>query len=105
MKLTINLTIENLLKNEKWTSQFDKTQLELIKNGLKHGYDVSIYATPELDYLQMKALIRGLMVDVDVTKSKYFGDWWTVESIHEHIDLELSMRKHKKLLKEMSCTE
>ena len=34
MKLTINLTIENLLKNEKWTSQFDKTQLELIKTDL-----------------------------------------------------------------------
>lgn len=60
MKLTINLTIENLLKNEKWTSQFDKTQLELIKNGLKHGYDVSIYATPELDYLQMRVILLSL---------------------------------------------
>ena len=65
MKLTINLTIENLLKNEKWTSQFDKTQLELIKNGLKHGYDVSIYATPELDYLQMRVILYCLYYEYD----------------------------------------
>lgn len=27
MKLTTNLIVENLLKNEKWTSQFDTPQL------------------------------------------------------------------------------
>lgn len=30
MKLTANLTVENLLKNEKWTSQFDTPQLNMI---------------------------------------------------------------------------
>lgn len=34
MKLTNNLTIENLLKNEKWTSQFDVAQLNMIRSGL-----------------------------------------------------------------------
>lgn len=70
MKLTTNLTVENLLKNEKWTSQFDKTQLELIKNGLERGYDVSIYATPELDYLQMRVILLSLYYgQVDFARS------------------------------------
>ena len=60
MKLTINLTIENLLKNEKWTSQFDTPQLNMIRSGLQQGYDVSIYATPELDYLQMRVILLSL---------------------------------------------
>ena len=70
MKLAINLTIANLLKNEKWTSQFDKAQLELIKNWLEHGYDVSIYATPELDYLQMRVILLSLYYgQVDFARS------------------------------------
>lgn len=35
MKLTTNLTVENLLKNEKWTSQFDTQQLNMIQSGLQ----------------------------------------------------------------------
>lgn len=70
MKLTSNLTVANLLKNDKWTSQFDKTQLELIKNGLEHGCDASIYATPELDYLQMRVILLSLYYgQVDFARS------------------------------------
>ena len=84
---------------------FSTDQMLLLRKALEEGYDIKSCAKVKFSYAQMKAIIRGLMVDVDVTKSKYFGDWWTVESINEHIDLELSMCKHKKLLKEMSCTE
>lgn len=84
---------------------FSTDQMLLLRKALEEGYDIKSCAKVKFSYAQMKAIIRGLMVDVDVTTSKYFGDWWTVESINEHIDLELSMRKHKKLLKEMSCTE
>lgn len=84
---------------------FSTDQMQLLRKALEEGYDIKSCAKVKFSYAQMKAIIRGLMVDVDVTKSTYFGDWWTVESINEHIDLELSMRKHKKLLKEMSCTE
>ena len=84
---------------------FSTDQMLLLRKALEEGYDIRPFAKVKFSYAQMKAIIRGLMVDVDVTKSKYLGDWRTVESINEHIDLELSMRKHKKLLKEMSCTE
>lgn len=84
---------------------FSTDQMLLLRKALEEGYDIKSFAKVKFAYNQMKALIRGLMVGVDVAKSKYFRDWWTVESINEHIDLELNLRKHKKLLKEMSCTE
>ena len=65
MKLTTNLTIENLLKNEKWTSQFDVAQLDMIRLGLQQGYDASIFATPDLDMYQMRAILYCLYYDFD----------------------------------------
>lgn len=60
MKLTTNLTVENLLKNEQWTSQFDVAQLNMIQSGLQQGYDVSIYAKPDLDISQMRVILYCL---------------------------------------------
>ena len=65
MKLTTNLTVENLLKNEKWTSQFDVAQLNMIRSGLQQGYDVSIFATPELDMYQMRVILYCLYYGFD----------------------------------------
>ena len=65
MKLTNNLTIENLLKNEKWTSQFDVAQLNMIRSGLQQDYDVSIFATPELDMYQMRVILYCLYYGFD----------------------------------------
>lgn len=84
---------------------FSTDQMYLLRKALEEGYDVRPIAKVKFSYNQMKAFIRGLMVGVDVSKSEYFRDWWTVERINEHIDLELSIRKHKKLLKEMICAE
>ena len=63
MKLTTNLTVENLLKNEKWTSQFDVAQLNMIQSGLQQGYDVSQYADPSIPFTEMRMI-----------KSKLFND-------------------------------
>ena len=65
MKLMTNLTIENLLKNDKWVSQFDENQLVMIKEGLKHSYDVSLYATPEFDHFQMRVILYCLYYGFD----------------------------------------
>ena len=65
MKLTTNLTVENLLKNEKWTSQFDEYQLTMIKSGLEQGYNVSLFATPEFDVYQMKVILYCLYYGFD----------------------------------------
>ena len=80
---------------------FSTDQMLLLRKALEEGYDIRPFAKVKFSYKQMKAIIRGLMVDVDVSKSKHFGDWWTVESIDEYIDLELSIREHKQLLKEI----
>lgn len=80
---------------------FSTDQMLLLCKALEEGYDITPIAKVKFSYRQMKAMIRGLMVDVDVTKSKYFGDWWTVECINEYIDSELDTRKHKQLLEEI----
>ena len=80
---------------------FSTDQMQLLRKALEEGYDIRPVVKVKFSYKQMKAIIRGLMVDVDVSKSKHFGDWWTVESIDEYIDLELSIREHKQLLKEI----
>ena len=65
VKLTTNLSVENLLKNEKWASQFDTPQLNMIRSGLQQGYDVSIYATPDLDEYQMRVILYCLYYGFD----------------------------------------
>ena len=80
---------------------FSTDQMLLLRKALEEGYDIKPFAKVKFSHAQMKEIIRGLMVDVDVTKSKYFGDWWTTEHINEYINSELDMRKHKQLLKEI----
>lgn len=80
---------------------FSTDQTLLLRKALEEGYDITPIAKVKFSYKQMKAFIRCLMVDVDVSKSKHFGDWWTAEKINEIIDNELGMRKHKQLLKEI----
>ena len=67
MKLTTNLTVENLLKNEKWTSQFDVAQLNMIRAGLNQGYDVSLFATPEFDAYQMRVILYCLYYGLTIS--------------------------------------
>ena len=80
---------------------FSTDQMLLLRKALEEGYDIKPFAKVKFSYNQMKVLIRGLMLGVDVTKSKYFGDWWTAEEINKMIDSELDMRKHRQLLKEI----
>ena len=56
-----NLNIENLTKTE-WFNQFDKGQQKEILKGLKNNIDVSIYAKPEFECGQMRA-IRFSLID------------------------------------------
>ena len=60
MKLTTNLTFENLLKNEKWTSQFNEAQLEELIDGYNDGVDVQVYADPRINEYFMYSLRQVL---------------------------------------------
>ena len=76
-----NLSIDNLTKTE-WFNQFNEEQKNEILNGLEDNLDVSIYAKPEFDCLEMEEIRLGLEDDLDVSiyaKSEF--DWEEMRSI------------------------
>ena len=65
-KIYNNLNIENLMKT-KWFNQFEESQQEVIKIGLKENVDVSIYAKKEFNWEQMMEILWGLKDNLDVS--------------------------------------
>ena len=65
-KIYNNLNIENLIKTE-WFNQFEETQQEVIKIGLKENVDVSVYAKKEFTWEQMMEVLWGLEENLDVS--------------------------------------
>ena len=91
-KIYNNLSIENLMKTEKF-NQFDEIQQKQIELGLKNNLDISIYAKPELDFQQMNEIRLGLIDNLDV--SKYAKSEYTWEQM-EKIRLELKAKSEIK---------
>lgn len=60
MKLKNNLTFENLLKNEQWTSQFNEAQLEELIDGYNSGVDAQVCADPRINEYFMYPLRHAL---------------------------------------------
>ena len=57
-KIYNNLNIENLMKT-KWFNQFEESQQEVIKIGLKENVDVSIYVNEDFNgWDKSKKLIK-----------------------------------------------
>ena len=65
-KIYNNLNIENLMKTE-WFNQFNESQQEVIKIGLKENVDVYIYAKKEFNWEQMMEILWGLEENLDVS--------------------------------------
>ena len=65
-KIYNNLNIENLMKT-KWFNQFEESQQEVIKIGLKENVDVSIYVNEDFNGAQMKQIRLGLKDNLDVS--------------------------------------
>ena len=65
-KIYNNLSIENLEKTE-WFKQFNPSQQQQIRFGIKSNVDVLIYAKKEFDYQQMEQIRLGLEENVDVS--------------------------------------
>ena len=65
-KIYNNLSIENLMKTEKF-NQFDEIQQKQIELGLKNNLDISIYAKKEFDGGQMFIIRTGLEENVDIS--------------------------------------
>ena len=66
---------------------FNKTQKEEIKLGLKKNLDVNWYARPEFNYYQMEEIRLGIKHGIDVTP--YLNpniDWEEMEGIREELE-------------------
>ena len=65
-KIYNNLNIENLVKTD-WFNQFNEYEKREIIKGLEKNLDISWYAKPEFDYLQMEEIRKGLEANLDVS--------------------------------------
>ena len=85
-----NLTIENLTKTD-WFNQFDDTQKIIIKTGLKHNLNVSVYAKKHFNSNQMIQIREGLKDNLDVEKfAKTELDWKEMREIRTKLLIESS---------------
>ncbi len=83
-----NLTIENLTKTD-WFNQFDDTQKIIIKTGLKHNLNVSVYAKKHFNSNQMIQIREGLRDNLDVEKfAKPEYDWEQMREIRTKLLVE-----------------
>ena len=81
------------------TKNFDRMQLEEIREGIKNGVDVSIYADEKYIFLQMAEIRKGLENGIDVTPyldEEY--DWFQMREIRrgliEGVDVSVYLDKH-----------
>ena len=87
-KIYNNLNIENLMKT-KWFNQFEESQQEVIRIGLKENVDVSIYAKKEYNWLQMEQIRKGLEDNLDVSVyAKPEISWQEMERIRKKLENE-----------------
>ena len=83
-----NLTIENLTKTD-WFNQFDHAQKIIIKTGLKHNLNVSVYAKKHFNSNQMIQIREGLKDNLDVKKfAKSELDWKEMREIRTKLLVE-----------------
>lgn len=61
------LSVEKLLQNKQWCSQFDKYQLKEIRRGLEQNLNVLISAKPYFNYKQMAIINMGLKANIDTS--------------------------------------
>ena len=87
-KIHNNLTIANLVKTD-WFNQFDDAQKIIIKTGLKHNLNVSVYAKKHFNSNQMIQIREGLKDNLDVEKfAKPELDWKEMREIRTKLLVE-----------------
>ena len=87
-KIHNNLSIDNLTKTD-WFNQFDDAQKIIIKTGLKHNLNVSVYAKKHFNSNQMIQIREGLKDNLDVEKfAKPELDWKEMREIRTKLLVE-----------------
>ena len=66
LKLSNNLSIDNIINSYKRRGYYGQ-QLDVIRQGLERGFDVSIYDDKRFDHLQMYEIFTGLKRNLDVS--------------------------------------
>ncbi len=82
--------IQKLKEYELKLENFNYEQMQEIRQGLKQGVDVSIYANPKFDDDQMRQIRKGLEKELDV--SIYANPEFNWEQM-EQIRLDLENQK------------
>lgn len=70
MKLTNNLTFKSILASYEafYNCEYSDTQKKQLEFGYEDGIDISKYANPEFNYLQMNFIRNGLVKNLEVDK-------------------------------------
>ena len=69
MKLTSNLTFDNVIKQyeDKYHRKYYYAQLVELRRGFEEGLDISVYADPDFEHEQMEVIREGLEKGLDVS--------------------------------------
>ena len=68
MKLTNNMTFENLIQSyeEMYDCKYDNLQLRELRYGFKQGLDISVFSNPKFAFNQMDEIRQGLAENLNV---------------------------------------
>lgn len=92
MKLSNNLSIDNIINSYKRRGYYGQ-QLDVIREGLEKGLDVSLYTKPVFDLFQMRQIEYGLESGVNVevyANSKYTSYHMKVIRLYLEQNLDVS---------------
>ena len=73
MKLENNLSFDSML--QKYEGQYNHEQLYWLRRGYDNGLDISLYANPAFNSMQMRIIMYGLENGVDATSSLSYGNY------------------------------
>lgn len=115
MKLKTNLSFESLIRTyeDQYEHRYSEYQLEELKHGYDSGLDISIYANPEFDRVQMSCIRLGLENNIDINKYAFVEyNYYVMETIYDllnhgayfdryvlrdRLDVDTLIRDHDKL--------
>ena len=115
MRLKTNLSFESLIQTyeDQYEHRYSGYQLEELKRGYDSGLDISIYANPEFDNVQMSYIRLGLENNIDINKYAFVKyNYYVMETIYDllnhgayfdryvlrdRLDVDTLIRDHDKL--------
>ena len=86
MKLTNNLSFKSLVRmyEDQYEYRYDEYQLEELKHGYDNGLDISVYANPAFNRVQMSCIRLGLENNIDINKYAFVEyNYYVMETLYD----------------------